>query len=268
MKCEVVQNRLLALPDSHRVPDDLRAHVTTCTGCTAFLATAARLDGLLAALPVPQSSADVKAAFLERVTEAGPVIKRIPTIPRPDSTIDLRAVLMKNGRWKYAGALAASLLIGAGVWVAVGGKRAPGQPETVALKHELLNREVKHFDELANATTPPERIAVWSAVAADLRGEAKALYVAAQEPEMRALARMYEKAVREGVVAQAELLSPAPMPTAEKREALTEAANRLTEAEAEATSLAATAPPQSKNALLAIAKTAKDGKTKLLALRG
>ena len=85
MNCDAIQNRLLALPDLRRVPDELRGHLDECPACRAYLARAVRLDKLIAAVPVPPSSEETKAAFLDRATEAGPVIKRIPVVRRRDS---------------------------------------------------------------------------------------------------------------------------------------------------------------------------------------
>src|SRR5579885_2061136 len=92
MNCEAVQNRLLALPDPRRASDELRGHLDGCPACRSFLAAVGRLDELLAAIPVPPPSEEVKAAFLDKVTEAGPIIRRLPVVPRRDSSVTLRAL--------------------------------------------------------------------------------------------------------------------------------------------------------------------------------
>ena len=259
MTCDVIQNRLLALPDLTRVPDDLRAHVDRCPGCRAFLAGAARLDGLLTGLPVPPSE-DAKAAFLDRITAAGPIIRRVPTVPRFRS---LRARVGGAVGWKPAAGLAAAVAVGAGIWLTVGGTSDEKPSVAAAPRHPLLEKQVRHVVALARANTPPDRMRVWAAVAADLRDETRAVYKVAPADEMAALARMFDKTVRQGIVPQADRLADHAIPAPDKRALLTDVEARLADVEAEASRLATQAPPQSVEPLKKIAAAARDGRLKL-----
>lgn len=263
MTCEVVQNRLLALPDLTRIPDDLRAHVGGCPGCRAFLAGATRLDRLLAALPVPPSSDDVRAAFLDRVTAAGPIIRRVPAVPRRGSLRALRVRLGGVVGWKSAAGLAAAVVLAAGVWLGVGGKSGEARVAAATPRHPLLDRQVRHTVALARANTPPDRMKVWAAVAADLRDETWAVYKVAPADEMTALARMFDKTVRHGIVPQADRLADHAIPVSEKQAVLNDVGARLADVEAEASRLATQAPPQSVEPLKKIAAAARDGRLKL-----
>lgn len=263
MNCEVLQNRLLALPDLNGVPDDLRVHVDGCPACQTFLAGAKRLDELLARVPVPPTSEEAKAAFLDRVTQAGPVIGRIPVVPRGgDTGRRLRGFLDRVGGWKTVSGLAAAIMVG-GVWWFASGPRGSTPSEVAGLRHELLNKEVKHLVALSGADTPPKRMVVWADVADDLRTETRSLYKVGQADEMDALARMFDKAVRQGILHQADLLDVHTMPAAERATLLRDVTARLADVEAEADRLAAQAPPQSVEPLKKIAAAARDGRLKL-----
>ena len=87
MKCETLQTRLLSVADPRRLPEDVRMHVAGCPACWAFHAKLVRLEGLLAAIPVPPASADAKAALLDQVAAPGPIITRIP----PSSGLRVKA---------------------------------------------------------------------------------------------------------------------------------------------------------------------------------
>jgi len=256
MKCEVAQNRLLALSDPNRAPDELRAHVSACAGCRAFAAGVQKLDVLLASLPVPPSPA--KAAFLQRVAAAGPVIH---VKPKRDSAVDLLPAFARKGRWQYASAgLAAAVLVAAG-WFALSGTKPQTKPEPMARKHDLLNKQVQTVASLAKADTPPKRLDVWSGAADDLRAETKAIYKIAQDDEMKVLTRMLQKVIYEGLLKQAELLPDAD--PAERQRLLTRTIAQLKATETETAELSKVAPPNSQKQLIRMTEIARDGRTKL-----
>ena len=260
MKCETLQNRLLAVADPRRLPDDVRAHVTECQACRVFHAKLVRLEGLLVAVPVPVST-DAKAALLDQVAAPGPIITRIPTVPRRDSSATIRALVAKTGRWKYVAGLAAGVMLAVCVWLA-GGNRQPAATAQAAVPHQLLKSEVGRIVALRNAEKPGDRALVLADLAADLRGEARALYLAAQDAEMKKLAGLYEKTVSEGVVKQVDGLGPL-TPVAERAALVRRLDDKLAADEAEATVLAAHAPPQSIEGLTRIAKAARAGREAL-----
>ena len=259
MKCETLQNRLLTAADPRRLPDDVRAHVAGCPACRAFHAKLVRLEGLLTAIPVP-GSAGAKAALLDRVAEPGPIITRIPTVPRRDSSATLRALVAKTGRWKYVTGLAAGVLLAVGVWIA-GGDRKPATVAQAAVPHPLLRSEVGRIVALQKSDKPADKAVVLADLASDLRGEARALYLAAQAAEMKKLAGLYERAVGDGVVRQVERVGD--LVPAERAALVRRLDDKLAADEAEATELAGRAPPQSVEGLTRIARAARSGREAL-----
>jgi hypothetical protein len=263
MNCEVLQNRLLALPDPRRVPAELRPHLDGCPACRAFAAGVLRLDALLAELPVPPADDDVRAAFLDRVTAAGPVITRVPVVPSRGSSAQLSAVLARAGlTWRHAAGLAAALMVAVGgYWIATAERSRP-QPAAYH-RHELLAKEAKWVADLAQAEDPKDRLKLWTGIADDVRGEARALHMVAAEDEMRDLTELYRKAVETGVVAQARRV-----PDHDRPAAVREAMARLTASAAESTKLADGASPHSRRQLLQMAAIARDGNKALQSLAG
>ena len=252
MKCEAVQNRLLAAPDANHPGEELTAHLAGCAACRAIQVHALRLDHLLAHLPAAPSSVAKKAAFLESVQEAGPIIKAIPrSLRTPSGTFKpFRAVRREH----FAG-IAAALVIGiAGVWFFT---RPKSQVPEVAEKprHELLKKEVRHVTKLAGSNTAPQRMTIWAEWATDVKTETKELYKVAPSDELLALGRLFDRAVQDGIVKQALLLDKH-MPAGERQALLRDALARLSDAETETTQLAQNAPPDAQKTLRKMAQTA------------
>lgn len=266
MTCDVARNRLLALPDPSRPTDDLVPHLSGCAACRAAQAEAVRLDGLLRGLPVPV--AERKAEFLLQLEADGPVIRSRPVVP---STLTGSGVFkpvtkwLKRIDWRYVGGgVAAAVAIGVGVMFFLAQTPQPTQPVAEKPRSERLTRMVKRTNELATtARAPHERVGVYADWTADLKGEACDVYKVADRDEMNALARDYEKMVSEGVVGQAKQIAPDQLTPGDRRKVLDDAMKKLGDAETEATRLAADAPPNAKDALAKIARTAQDGRQKL-----
>lgn len=260
MTCDAIQNRLLALPDLRRVPDELRGHLGECPACRAYLARAARLDKLIAAVPVPPSSQETKAAFLDRATEAGPVIKRIPVVRRRDSA----TYLIDDGRWKYtAAALAAAVLVAVG-WLAFrGGDAPPDRNEyTTVAGHELLKKTIGRMvtdkEALARTTTPEQRMRVWADWSGDLRDEVQKLHLNATRDDLQVLAGLFEKAAQRGLLEEARKVAEDQTPAEKRREAFRNAIERMRQIEADAGGYARNAPPDQKKPLQQIRDVARD----------
>lgn len=261
MKCEVVQNRLLALPDATRVPDDLRAHLAGCESCRGFLAQLGRLDTVLAALPVPAPSEERKVAFLEQLGAAGPIITRIPVYTKSDSTTKLRALLAKSESWKHVAGVAAALLIAAGAWWALRDNKPEQPPEVAGVRHDLLKKEVAVLAALTQTDSPRRKAEIWAGMAGDLRDEVRAVYLYAPGDDMAALAGLFDKAVTGGVLKHARQLDTLPL---DQRQAVVDdLIRKMADAEAEATQLGQAAPPQSKASLKRIAETARTVRNEL-----
>jgi hypothetical protein len=267
MTCETIQNLLLALPDPSRPTGELRTHVATCPACQAVQAEVVRIEGLLTRLPVPSSEAR-KVALLNTLDVVGPIIRSIPVAP---SARTGSGAFQPVSRWlatvdlRWVGGIAAAILVTVGaVWYA--NRPKPPVPEVAEKpRHDLLTRTVKHTTDLARATTPPARLAVFTEWSADLKDEARAVYKVAPAAEMNSLARQYEKVVQEGVRKQAELIDEmANKPSViERQKAFATAIAALDEAVAEAEKLWQDAPQDAKAALKKIAETAKSERTSL-----
>lgn len=267
MTCDVARNRLLALPDPLRPTDDLLPHLAECAACRAVQADAARLDRLLARLPVP-SSGERKAAFLAELEADGPVIRSRPVVP---STLAGSGAFkpvrkwLNRIDWRYAGgSVAAVLLIGLAIYSL---PRDPAKPPPVAeekRRSELLAKMVRHNTELATtARTPDKRLGVYAEFSADLKAEACGVYKVAKRDEMNSLASQYEKLVADGVVGQARLIDDKQLPPDERHRVLTDAMKALAAAEKDARDRSADAPQDARDALARIARSAKEGRQTL-----
>lgn len=259
MKCEAVQNRLLALPDPAGGPADLRAHLDGCDLCRRYADRAAALDAELAALPAPASD-DARAAFLDSLTAAGPVIRSVPVVPagarwawRP--RVPARA-------WKPVGGLAAAVAVGVGLWAARPAK-GPERDYAEGRRHELLTRVVALDARLAKAEGPEHRIPVLTEMAVALKDETGGVYKADRgRDEVRSLADLFEKVVRGGIVKQAGEF-PRFAPVAERHQVLNAAADALAVAATDAAAMARSAPPQVQESLDRMARTAREGQDEL-----
>lgn len=262
MNCEAVQNRLLAVSEPRRAGADVRAHLTICAECKAFVARAERLEQLLAKIPVPASTPEAKANLLTDILSGKPATLKFPAPAKRSAFL-----VFEHVRWTHAIGAAAAVLIAVGVWAGSNGKKPSEAADTVAgVRHELLQKEVKHFVALSKTKSPIENVTIWTEVAGDLRTEASELYLVAPEEDMKAIGKMFDRAVREGIVQQANQFQTH-LPAGERKRALDSAVSKLKDAEAEADKLSATAPPHSQAVLRNMAKTARDGQKQIQELQ-
>lgn len=261
MKCEAVQNRLLDLPDLNVVPAELGAHLDGCELCRRFVERAHALNADLAALPAPSSEL-AKVAFVESLLAAGPIIQATPAAAA--AGLSLRDLFAKVPARPVA-TVAAAALVAVGTWAVWPPTKAP-VAEKIGPRHELLQKVVTANTELAALTTPRERVLKLAGLAADLRAETQALAKAAEDDEMRSLAKMYESVVTRGVVTQAEQMTKFNTPVADRQAAIKAAAAELSQAAKDVTALAPTASPRVQPLLHRIATTARDGEARLLQL--
>lgn len=264
MKCESFRNRLLALPSPDAPTPELAAHLATCAGCRAFAARAGKLDALIAALPVPSSEAK-KAEFLTSLTALGPVIQTKPTVPSADrhsGTFRSFRALARRIEWRYAVGLAAALLVAVTAWLLwpPGGKQPVA--EKVGPRQELLAKQGKHLAALASADTATARLRIWADWTTDLRAATADVHKAADPADFAALERMFEKAVRDGVLKHAGQL-PRHLPAAERVSALRDAQRTMDAARVELEQLGLTAPPANKEKLEKMATQARDAQQTL-----
>lgn len=262
MNCQKLQNRILALPDPRQLPENLREHLDACPGCLAWWKQAARLERLLAHLPTPPAPADKKAALLDELTAAEPVIKSIPSLERrPGRSWSLPNVRIIAG-------LAAALLIAVGGWMMM---RPGSGPHGIALERPtdpFLDKIVKRDLALAQAKSADQRLEVLGGLADDLSTEARSLSKIANPEELRDLSGMFQKVVNEGIVEQVRRLPEHAMTQTQKKELLQKLTTKLAEAGQQADRAARESPPHAQPALKTISDTARDGQVKLKAILG
>ena len=150
MNCQTFQNHVLSLPDPRQQPEPLTGHANGCAACSAWWKRAARLEQMLAVLPVPTAPADKKNALLDELS--GPVIQPLPRFERRS----LWSIPLVR---TFAG-LAASVAIAVGGWMLV--RPGPGTPTAVAKESRdpFLDRIVQRDLALAQARTPDQRLDV------------------------------------------------------------------------------------------------------------
>jgi hypothetical protein len=262
MTCEVIQNRLLAVPNLARPTPELRAHLKGCPACRAVQARAIRIEAVVAGLPVPSSQAR-KEAFLDFLIADGPVIRSRPILP---SSLGTSGPFAPVGSWlrqvdlRWVGGIAAALVVGLIGYAAF--NRPAAKPTVLAEKprHELLAKSVKHTTALANSRTASNRLLVFTDWSADFHAEACTMSNAAPTEDMNSLARRYEQTVNEGVLRQAKQLAEQPMAAVDRRQLLDTTIAKLAAAETEASQLLANARADAQPALGRIVQSAKQGR--------
>jgi hypothetical protein len=252
MTCDLSRNALLTTANPGRPPAAVAAHLAGCEGCAGYAERLIDLDRVLAALPVPPPDPAALANFLDKLAD-GPIITRVPTVPRRDTAV---ARMLEFGRWRYPAGLAA------GVAVAVGGgwwlDRPPAPPAAeVVVRSELLGKQVRHVTALSRTNDPRAKLTELVGVADALRGEARQMYLIAAPDEMAGLQALFDKAVLNGVVRQAERLP------AGDRAGLAAARSALAAAEGEAAALAGRAPAHTRPMLDGMAATARTARERL-----
>ena len=259
MNCQVIQNKILALPDPRLVPDPLRAHVAGCAACQAWAKQAAHLEGLIEQLPAPPAPADRKTVLVGKLVRGEPLTTQplaTPAQPRESVLTFLRRNAM------VVGGLAAAVLIALGVW-AFFPKNGP-KPEMAAMPDDpFLKKMVQRDLALAKTKTPAERLQVLGEMADDLSGQARALARVASPDELRDLARWYDKVVKDAILKQAENMPIHAMDLTERQTQFKALADKLGETAAETDKLLGAVPPDAKPALQKIADSARDGQKKL-----
>ncbi|HYH66186.1 MAG TPA: hypothetical protein VD866_15945 [Urbifossiella sp.] len=258
MTCQSVQARILALPDPRQLPDAFRAHVAACPDCTAYWKQAARLEALVAALPVPPAPAGKKTTFLEDLAAEALVFPKVTTTPSRGWNLPRPSV-------KALAGLAAALLVGVGVWSATKTVKPVAVVKPPAPRDALLEKVVQRNVALAKARTPNDRLDVLAGLAEELASESRGLALVAGADDMRLVAEWFRTA-SDGVVEQAGRVPPNALTPDQRRALLARLTDRLAEAGRAAEQAATDSPPHAQPALRSIADTARDGQTKLRAL--
>jgi hypothetical protein len=245
-RCEEIQNLILALANPAEPTPELQAHLAHCPACRDVQRRAARLEGLIARLPVPDSSA-ARETLLARLEH------------QPQTPMRFRTRRQKV--YALAGLAAAILLTITAVRV-FPSRNQPVEEIAERPRHELLGQQMKYLGQLAQVNNPTDRLSIWLAWAGDVRAESRAIHKVAPAEDLALLSSLFEKAVQRGVLTQASLL-PRTMPPEERRQLLNPAVLQLEETEREAAELARTAPNPARPYFLKMAQQAREASVSL-----
>jgi hypothetical protein len=195
MTCDTATERLLAIPAPTGPDADVAAHLAGCPACTAVAAKVRVLDGLVAALPVVDSTPR-KAAFLASLTTG-------TSLRRPERPW---APFLRHPHVQTAFALAGAILLAVGLYSIV--PKGTDRPVVRDLaKHELLAKAVTFAADQADAPTPAKRMASSNAFAGHLLAEIRGVALAVSPGETEAvesLTELFAKTLKNGVIATAD----------------------------------------------------------------
>ncbi len=258
MNCETCQRRLLATEDPATPATEVQAHLADCSACQRWQRQLLRIERHVPLVPVPASRA--KNRFLNKflILEAPEpaTVSPPPTVPPPAVPWWRRPLAVRFVR-------AAAIVISSGLlcgYLLVRRGPTPDTPVAVAPEadQDLVARLVDCDVNLAAANTARKRVETLTDVADALVREAHALRRAnGGEVELREVAQLHAKVIREGIVAHANTV-----PAAERRQVLGRIASRLARSEREARQVAGRNAPASAP-LLQIAEAARDGDRQL-----
>jgi hypothetical protein len=264
MNCQAIQNKILTLPDPRVIPDALRDHVAGCADCRVWAKQAARLESLLENLPVPPAPGNKKAEMIDDLTGGNLAFPRPLSVPARESLSGSILKFLDENRMVIGG-LAAAILVVLGGWLLTRSGNTPGPTIAAASEDPFLKKMVRWDVALAKAETPKRRLEILGSMADGLSTQTRSLARVANGDELRDLARLYDKVVRDGMVKQADKMSVATLTISERAE-------RKQQLDAIAALLADTAnqaekmtdvPQDAKPALQKIAKSAREAEEKL-----
>jgi hypothetical protein len=240
MKCSTFQTFLLAIENPDRPPAEVQAHLAGCAACQEWQHQLLHVERHVRDLPVPRSAA------------RGDLVRKVlaePALPIPG-----RRGSKDRGLRKLSVAVslaAALLLLALGLWV---WRHEPGRRPTAGQgPYALVGDLMKPTLSMAVGATPINRIEALAQVAGGLHGETRLLARANAPEELRVLARLYDRVLREITGRHLNEL-----PAAEHERVLPPIAGRLSWAELEAERLAKEVPEASAGPLRDIAASARD----------
>jgi len=261
MKCSAVQRLLLEMEKPDHPPEAFKAHLMRCTPCRKFHRRLVQLEWQVPLLPVPPSSGKqalvqgvLAGTPLARELQAAPTVLRMAPAGRRDRGLQKAAL---------ATALAAGLVLFALFWGAMQWQGPAGSAPPRAAPDPLLAELMKHYLRLAAAKTPRERVVALADIADDLHRETQDLARAASGEDLLAVAKLYDRVVRDGILVQARAL-----PLEERGRVLKPIADNLRDAGLLADSLAREGSVPAAEAFTLIARAARDANEQLLSLPG
>jgi hypothetical protein len=267
MNCRDVTRWLLA-GETAATPDAVKQHLVGCRGCRRRARRRLRLDQAVAALPCPPDNPAARARILEKIAASAaprPAVQAaaprlaVPTRATVAPPLPTRLAIPRR-RWRGWLARAALLLVvlGGTTWAVV--RLSESEPEEQPLRastadgERLLSKLIEDHVQLAEGQPPEKRALILVEMAADLRGESFRLAQAHADAELPAVAELYERVVRDGLVKRAKHLPAA------QRQALR---SELRQTQFDASRLAASASPRAAEALRQVAATARQAEQEL-----
>jgi hypothetical protein len=169
MRCREVRERLLAIEDPRSIgPREVVRHLDACPDCRRLAERLAWLEAAWREAPAPESADRAKNAFLARLSEWDvPKEWDRPMEPNGLPPPSLRAVgdrpiSRRHLLARIAGATAATVATGAGLWTFLAGPRAEASAE-------LVDRLLDWNLLLSRANSPEERGSLYAQQASQLR---------------------------------------------------------------------------------------------------
>jgi hypothetical protein len=164
------------------------------------------------------------------------------------------------------GGLAAALLLAAGAWWAFSGGNGSAPVAAAHRNNPFLGKIVQRNIELAKAETPAKKLQILGWLAADISDEARSLSRAASPEQLQDIARLFDNTVKDGIVKQAEKLSPQALTPKELKDEFGALATKLAGVATETEKMLNEVSPEAKPALQRIVDRARDGQKKLAEL--
>lgn len=194
MNCEQATERILSLPTGKWVDGELTNHLAGCPACTVAIARIRKIDSLVAALPVPDSTPR-KAAFLASIAAR--------TSPRTASPS--WQGITRNSTFRTIAALAFAVMIT--VSAIVLWPRDNAKIVAVATtKHDLLKHSVAFACEQGKQPSSASRMLTATNYAGQILSEVRGIYLATKPDDtevLSALSELFEKTIRDGVMVAA-----------------------------------------------------------------
>lgn len=270
MNCQTVQCQLLAAPDPELPPAEVAHHLAECPACLAWQERLAHLERQIPQLPVPRSR-DGKRELFRKLHEGKESEWEAPSNDRVPSsqTQPLAGTHSPTIPWHHGlTLLAAGLLLAVSGWFLL--KKSP-TPELARHTRQppprdpLLAQMLDHSVQLAQISTPRERVVQVRRLVDDLHRRTEDLRPLASVDTMTHLARLYERVVQEVVVESARRV-----PLDERRAVLLPVADQLARVSDQAELWLQDAKATGINPLLHIRQVTRAGdqQLRLLALEG
>ena len=251
MNCRQTTTWLLQADDLRWPPAEVAEHVQQCVRCRRRRARLRRLHRVVATLPAPAVDPALQTRILANLAPpfaaASPAARPVPW------------------RWRALLTRAAMILLligGIAVLALDVGNPDPANRAQGA-DSDFVGRLVTNHIRVAEGLPLEERCKTFAEMGRDLRREAVRQAWQGDHAEITALASLYERVLRQGVLDHV-----AHLPIAQRRLLVPRLVDELQQSEGEANRAAAAAPPEVAAALHGIAQCAHDVRGQLANLGG